>query len=509
MLQSSRMQQFLRTISNKIRDRFGYFRRNPRVVWHAETPTTQRTIEVQQGLPFLLFLVALVWYLVSPSPVVMMVAVALGGILLCGYLWARAMARGVIGQRRMRFAAMQVGDELEEQISLENKTALPVLWAEFKDRSNIPGYTVSSARAADGKSKVEWRAHTICTRRGIFNLGPWELTVGEPFGIYQVRHLYIQLQEILVYPPLAVLPEHILPHRGARGDHRPLNQPLRAETIASTSVRPYVPGDPLRHIHWRTSARRLDPYVKIFAPETASHVWLVPDFDAAVHVGEGDSSSEETMVTVVASLGAALLQQNLAVGMFANGGGEETVVLPRQGQVHLWPILQALAPLRATPGRTMEDLLSRAQALVSGNDLLVLVTPSLKAEWIGALRRLSRSRGSGGRAEVVLLDPRSFLLEGSFLPEGTEAEAHPTAEEFIHLLMEQGISANLLRRDDVRLISGYYGEVSRWEFAVVGTGRAVARKTPRLAALPGGPGQGDNPGVDDSVFRAIDRAARR
>jgi uncharacterized protein (DUF58 family) len=310
----------------------------------------------------------------------------------------------------------------------------------------------------------------------------------------------MQLQEILVYPPLAALPEHILPHRGARGDHRPLNQPIRAETIASTSVRPYVPGDPLRHIHWRTSARHINPYVKVFAPETASHVWLVPDFDASVHVGgpskggpylgEGDSSSEETMVTVIASLGAALLQQNLAVGMFAgvgdDTGGGETVVLPRQGQVHLWSILQALAPLHAEAGRTMEDLLTRAQALVSANDLLVLVTPSLKAEWVGALRRLSRSRGSGRRAEVVLLDPLSFL------PEGAEETSHPTAEEFIRLLLEQGISANLLRREDVRLISGYYGEVSRWEFAVVGTGRAVARKTPRLAAL-GEPGQTRGP----------------
>jgi uncharacterized protein (DUF58 family) len=175
------------------------------------------------------------------------------------------------------------------------------------------------------------------------------------------------------------------------------------------------------------------------------------------------------MVTVVASLAAALLQQNLAVGMFASGD-QETVVLPRQGQAHLWAVLQALAPLRAVPGKTLEDVLDRARSLVSGNDLLILVTPSLKTDWIGALRRISRSRGSGGRAEVVLLDPRSFGGEGD-------------AERFLLALLEQGITANLLRREDVRLISGYYGEISRWEFSVLGTGRAVARKTPRSAEI--------------------------
>ncbi len=446
--------------------------RQPRILWKSESPAQRTTIEIQQWLPFPLFVLALAWYVVAPSQMGMMVAAGIGGLILVSFLWARAMARGVTGQRKLRFAAMQVGDELEEQISLRNKALLPVLWAEFKDRSNIPGYTVSSARAADARSAVEWRARTICTRRGVFNLGPWELTIGEPFGILLVRQVYLQRQEILVYPPLAVLPEHLLPHRGALGDHRPLNQPLRAETIASTSVRAYVPGDPLRNMHWRTTARRSEPFVKVFTPEAASNVWLVPDFDVSVQVGEGDNSSEETMVTVAASLAAAMLQQGLSVGMFA-AADRETVVLPRQGQAHLWTILQALAPLRASPDRPLEKLLAHAHALVSGSDLIVVVTPSLRPDWVGALRRVARGRG-GGRAEVVLLDPASFIsIENE--------ENRPDAETFLMLLAEQGIPANLLRRDDVRLISGYYGEVSRWEFSVLGTGRALARKTPRTA----------------------------
>ncbi len=445
--------------------------REPRVIWRAENEAVQTTIEIQHWVPFFAFLVVLLWYIMDPSPVAMMSAVALGGVLLAAFLWARSMARGVQGQRRLHFSAMQVGDELEEQIYLKNKTPLPVIWAEYLDRSNIPGYTVSSARAADPNSQVDWRAHTICTRRGVFSLGPWELRIGEPFGLLVVHHLYLQRQDILVYPPLAELPEQVLPHRGALGDHRPLNQPLRAETIASTSVRAYAPGDPLRHIHWPTTARRVDPFVKVFAPEAASNVWLVPDFDAAAHAGDGDDSSQEIMVTVVASLAAALLQQNLTVGLFASAE-EETVVLPRQGQVHLWTILQALAPLHTAGERPLVDALTRARGLVRGNDLLILVTPSLSPDWLGALRRISRSRGSGGRAEVILLDPASFGA----------VDGRTTAEAFIPLIVEQGITANILRREDVHVISGYYGEVSRWEFTVFGTGRAIARRAPREAS---------------------------
>jgi uncharacterized protein (DUF58 family) len=444
--------------------------REPRVLWRAENDAVQVTIEVQHWVPFFAFVVVLLWYLIDPTPVALMSVVMLGGALLSSFLWARAMALRVEGERRLRFAAMQVGDELEEQIYLKNNTSLPVIWTEFVDRSNIPGYTVSSARAADASTQVDWRAHTICTRRGVFSLGPWELRIGEPFGILLTRQLYLQRQDILVYPPLAVLPEQFLPHRGALGDHRPLNQPLRAETIASTTVRPYSPGDPLRHIHWRTSARHIDPFVKVFAPEAASNVWLVPDFDITGHIGKDDDSSQEVMVTVVASLAMVLLQQNLSVGLFASAE-KETVVLPRQGQTHLWTILQALAPLHAVPDKPLEEGLNRAQGLVAGNDLLILVTPSLSPDWLGALRRISRSRGSSGRAEVVLLDPASF---------GAPVEPS-AAEAFIPLLIEQGITANILRRDDIQLVSGYYGEVSRWEFSVTGTGRAVARHAPRAA----------------------------
>ncbi|MBE0699768.1 MAG: DUF58 domain-containing protein, partial [Anaerolineaceae bacterium] len=262
-----------------IRRPFQRWLREPRIIWRMDGQALTITVEIQSWLPVLVFLIALIWYIALPAPITVMTMVALGGLLLAAFFWARSMARSVRGRRKLRFAAMQVGDELEEQVSLRNYSFLPVLWAEFLDRSNIPDYTVSSARAADPESQAEWRVHTICTRRGVFSLGPWELRLGEPLGIFIVHQVYLQKQEILVYPPLAVLPPHLLPHRGALGDSRPLNQPLRAETIASTTVRPYVQGDPLRHIHWRTSARKTDLFVKVFAPEAASSVWLVPDFD--------------------------------------------------------------------------------------------------------------------------------------------------------------------------------------------------------------------------------------
>ncbi len=76
-------------------------------------------LHLQQWLPVATFAVVLVWYVVAPSEAAAMGAVTLGGLLLAAYLWARAMARHVGGTRQLRYAAAQVGDELEELLTLK------------------------------------------------------------------------------------------------------------------------------------------------------------------------------------------------------------------------------------------------------------------------------------------------------------------------------------------------------------------------------------------------------
>jgi uncharacterized protein (DUF58 family) len=378
----------------------------PWIVWRRKLRDREIKIELHQPLALFVFLLLLGWYLAAPSTVIAICMASMFGLVGVSFIWALEMARRVEGQRKLQYAAMQVGDELEELITLRNTSILPALWAEFVDRSNLPGYTVTGARAVGGLAETFWRAHTICTLRGVYTLGPWELRLGEPFGLFQVSQIYLDPQQILVYPPLAPLPSEILPHRGVQGDHRPLNQAVAADTADGMSVRPYIAGDPLHKIHWRTTARRSEPFVKVFEPEAASRIWLVPDLDAGVQVGSGEDSTEETIVLLAASMAARLLQDRLAVGFYA-GLDETALVLPQRGQAHLWMLLERLAPLHSQKGCQISSVLSRLQPLISPRDLLVVITPSTDPSWPGALQQAVRSRGMGS-AEVILLDPLSF-----------------------------------------------------------------------------------------------------
>ncbi len=462
-----------------------YFFRNPgliRKLWHFPYPGGEAVIELRQPFVPIAAAAALVWYIISPIAEVVMALGALAGLSLVSYFWARAMAQNVTANRKLRYSAFQVGDELEETVIVRNTSVLPVLWAEFADRSNIPGYTISSVRAVDAQSTLKWHTHTICEQRGVYSLGPWDLRLGEPFNIFQVRLRYFERKEIVVYPPLAPLPSFLLPHSSAHGSHRPLRQPLPAETINANTTRPFAPGDPLRRVHWPTTARKNEPYVKVFEPEASSTVWLVPDFDASVQVGKGPDSTVEATVILVASLASQLLRERLSVGLFTLTD-EARALLPQPDRAHLWSVLRALAPLQVAPNRPFAETLAQSRSLVSSKDLLIAITPSQDPEWARRLS-LSFTYQPGGvgrrRVEAILLDAASFL----------PAEAE-TAESQTGRLLSQmaslGISAVILRRQDIRPVLGAHGALRRWEFKTLGTGRVVVRQAPRAASEQEGP----------------------
>ena len=128
----------------------------------------------------------LILHLAVPYRGWLILLVGLGGAWLASYLWARSLAHGLRLVREMRFGWAQVGDRLEERFTLVNEGMLPGLWVEVVDHSTVPDYRVSRVSGVGGGSKSRWHTKGVCTRRGLFTLGPTTLRTGDPFGLYTV-----------------------------------------------------------------------------------------------------------------------------------------------------------------------------------------------------------------------------------------------------------------------------------------------------------------------------------
>ncbi len=405
----------------------------------------------------LLLLLQLVW----PSRAWTTLLLILGGAWLVGYLWARSLSRGLNLVREIRYTWAHVGDRLEQRFIAINNGWAPGLWLEVEDHSNLPDFTASRVTMIDGHATNQWKIEGTCTRRGLYTLGPTSIRSGDPLGIYMFERYYSDSTVLMVLPPVLPLPAIEIAPGGKIGEgHRPRRSALEA-TVSVDSVREYVPGDPLKSIHWRTTARRGTPYVRQFEHTPSSDWWIFLDLEARIQVGQGFDSTEEHGIILAASLADRGLRQGHAVGLVAHG--KELVWIPPQrhsGQ--LMDILRALAVV-TTGERPVADLLTSAHKSMQRGANLVLITPDTSASWFGPLLGLLKSDVA---PTVLLLDPVSFG--------GKE-----TPDQAGNLLDTYGIARTVIQRGLLDHTPNEQELQGRWEWRVVGYGKAVAVRKPK------------------------------
>jgi len=414
----------------------------------------RRQIKFHLGLPIAIVSVLVVLQIFAPAPAVLYVLAVFVGAVGIGYYWARQLAEKVSLERDRRYGWAQVGDILEERFTLINRSSLPILWAEIRDQSTLPGYTASRVTGVDSEGITRWLVEGECRVRGIFFLGPVQIRMGDPFGFFTVLIEVGEKTQFVVYPVIASLPPLEPPRGTARGMMR-ANRRSTEPTPNVTSVRQYIPGDPLRRIHWLTTARRDELYVKDYDREPAGDLWILLDLQQAVQAGSGEVSTEEYGVTLAASLAAAMLRQNRAVG-FLSDGAEYTLLPLEGGETQLWRILGTLAAARAQGIRPFGRLISEAASILRRGVTATLITPSMDPEWLSALIDL-RQRGIA--VNVILLDPVSFGGQGN-------------TRAMVGLLSDQGVPTQVIGKG-FRFRPLVEHRQQRPTYKVLGTGRVI------------------------------------
>ncbi len=416
-------------------------------------PTSQLKLNTRL-LPTLVGLL-LMLQLIVPFRGWLILLVGLGTGWMISYLWARSLARELRLIREVRFGWAQVGDRLEERFTLINGGWAPALWVEVVDHSTMPHYQTSRVTGVGGQEENHWQTQTVCTRRGLFTLGPTSLHSGDPFGLYTVSLHFPKFVTLMVTPPVVPLPSIEVAPGGRAGEGRPRANTLE-RTVISAGVREYFPGDNLNWIHWPTSAHHNSLFVRSFESTPAGDWWIFLDLDRRVQVAQSEAATEEHGVILAASLADRGLQWGRAVGLVAHG--EELVWLPPQaGDGQRQAILRALALVHPGP-YSLAQLLVRTRPVLGQLASLIIITPAVNGDWVEALLPLLRR---GAVATVLLLEPVSF---------GGMGDAGGT----LALLTNLGVTRYLITRDLLDRPEARPGHQGRWEWRITPTGRAIA-----------------------------------
>lgn len=327
---------------------------------------------------------------------------AFGGALLLSAIWAFSLWRGLSFRREMRQGWVQVGDRFSEQFIVSNQSRFPALSVTLIDHSNLPGYRSSVAWPVGGRFDKLWYMDSVCYKRGLYYVGPTEIRCRDPFGVFEVVIKSSLSKEILVTPPIVPLRKiDIAPGEWQGNEGRSTR--VFERTVTAAGVREYASGDNLFSIHWLTSARRDNLFVRTFDQHPSSDWWIVLDMDRYVQVGEGLETSDEYATVLAASIADRGLKENRAIGLVGEGS-KPLWLPPKTGIGQRAEIMYELA-LVDRGDKSLKALLAKAQRSMGRKSSAIVVTPSVDPAWLDALTALKQR---GVTTTVLLLDPEDF-----------------------------------------------------------------------------------------------------
>ncbi len=197
---------------------------------------------------------------------------------------------------------VEAGESVAAGVLVVNRasTRLVPTTLEVPVGSAVHRYGISSL--APGAAHEE--SFTIRTeRRGVISVGPAMTRRGDPVGIFSRDVVWTPVREVLVRPHL--VPMESLGAGLMRDLEGVSTDAVSQSDLAFHALREYVPGDDLRHIHWRSSAKVMAStgesalLVRQYLDTRRSHATIVVDDRVA---SWGDPEDFETAMAVAASI---------------------------------------------------------------------------------------------------------------------------------------------------------------------------------------------------------------
>jgi len=165
-----------------------------------------------------------------------------------------------------------------------------------------------------------------------------------PLGLGRRRGAIALPWDAAVYPPLVTVRLRGSVARAQRRHEQGI-APLRrlGEGRLFESLREWGPGDDLRHIDWKATARRGKVITRQYEAERRQHVLLVLDLGRLMSAEAGGVSRLDYVVQAALELAYTAVQHDDNVGVMAFAAGVQHFVVPQRGRRALKRVLDVLA----------------------------------------------------------------------------------------------------------------------------------------------------------------------
>jgi uncharacterized protein (DUF58 family) len=326
---------------------------------------------------------------------------ALVGFYILGRLWARRSLASVTISRSHDQRAF-LGEPLTVQVKVQNGSWLPVLWLRLGD--TVPaglgtGATFRHILSLLPREEQDLSYTLYSRRRGYYPFGPLVSRGGDLLGTNTYENRYEDDDYVIVYPKIIPLQELGFPSHSPSGN-LPSRERLFEDPSRIRGVRDYQPGDSLKRMDWKTSARVGKLQVRRLEPAIALETAIFLNLSRGDYPPEQRLAATELGIVVAASLAVHVVEMRQAVGLYSNGLdplADETQTMPsvplRKGREHLMNLLDLLArielPSEDSETPFLTTLGRRSLGLPWGSTVVVITAQEVEGllDTLLALRR--------------------------------------------------------------------------------------------------------------------------
>lgn len=357
-----------------------------------------------------------------------------------GRLWGKHLFDRVSLKRSLSESRAFIGETVSLTVELENRKALPLPWYEWRvgvsqqlamdgqklAAAAMPGMSWLVRRGAIGWYERQRQTYTVrAVQRGRHQLGPATMSSADLFGFFPGHYNDDDTTHLIVFPRVFDLPDLGFPADRPFGELKGASQVFE-DPRRIAGIREYRPGDPMRRVDWKATARSGELRSRVYEPSGTRQLYVLLNIDTLEHSWEGYLRDElERSVSTAASLANWACDQRYAVGLLANGafpGADRPIRLaPSSAPGQLTRLLEALAVVQPLTLSDLADSVNRERGRIPAGSTIILVASLIPSPLAAAMRRLA---DEGNTVIVVATASRTDLSEVGNLP------VHRIVDEF-------------------------------------------------------------------------------
>lgn len=250
------------------------------------------------------------------QPGLLVPVIALDVVLLLIGLADALLARGAVRAERKVPVVHAVGKPFDVILTLSNVGRRSLSLRVTDDApGDAEGLPAALDLRAGHRASVTYAARV--PRRGEHRFGPVTVRWRSPLGLWE-RQQELQVHgSIRIYPDFAQLRSYGMQ---ARADEQRLPVRARRRPGGETEferLRPYIPGDPYRHIDWNATARRGNLISREFGQEVNQNLILMLDCGRMMSASNGQLTSFDHALNAALMMGQVALRHGDRVGLLA------------------------------------------------------------------------------------------------------------------------------------------------------------------------------------------------